>query len=75
MSYRRTIPDEVRVCWGDRALDLVPYGWDADGTYFKARAPEGGTIEVHVLNRSYFDDHPCARPGETPEDHAEHARG
>lgn len=41
-------------------MELEEYGWDSDGTYYKARAPDGGTVEVHVLNHSYFDGHPNA---------------
>lgn len=59
-GYEATIPERIAVLWGDNELELEAYGWDSDGTYLKAKAPGGGTVEVHVLNHSYFDDHPNA---------------
>lgn len=34
------------------------YGGSGDEAYFKTRRPGGGTIEVHYLAESYFDDWP-----------------
>jgi len=39
-------------------LEAEEYGHDGEGVYYKARRPGGGTIEVHVLEDSFFDDHP-----------------
>lgn len=40
------------------AVELEYYGGSGSESYYKGKRPSGGTIEVHFLRESHFEDHP-----------------